>query len=264
MGDAFLYGFGRAGTGAQLNFQVVNCISEAALPAVPVENTIAVITGNAMTGYQFRTDMPESPAEGMVWICTGEESAVGFNALTENTMRVCPLYVRQYVDGSWISRRALIWQNGAWNLWPVWYLFDRGDTFDDVTGGWAVGESIADAVLEDASMTLTTVSPNKSRTHVATQSAVDLGSYSTIRASVTVVSHSQDSTSGTTLCRLGYGNTPDANLASLATKAAVEVTGAGELEISFDISGVTGSHYVIFGIGYCSMSVQVRRVWLER
>lgn len=263
MSDAFLHGFGGTG-GVELNFQVLNCGSQSSLPAASEVNTIAVISDTAVTGYQFQRDMPEEAAEGLVWFCTDGESAVSFNALTENGIRVYPVYARQYAGGSWVSREAWIWQNEAWNRWPAWYLYDRGDTFPEVTGGWAVGESIADAVLEEDCMSLSTVSAAKSRTHVATQNAVDLSDYSCIRASVTVTQHSQDSSAGTTLCRLGYADAADASLAEVATKTAVEVTGTGDLEIRFDISGVAGSHYVIFGIGYFSMNVQVRKVWLER
>lgn len=263
MSDAFLYGFAGGSGGAELDFQVVTCSSGSALPAAPRENTIAVISSVPVTGYHFRRDQPEIGKEGMIWFCTGEESSVSFNALAENTVQVDPLYAKQYVGGSWVSRKAWIWQNGSWIAWPAWYLYDRGDVFGDVTGGWAVGESIADAALEESCMTLTTVSAAKSRTHVTTKNPIDLSGYSTMCVRATVVRHSQDSTAGTTLCRLGYADAADASLVDLATKTVKEVTGTGELEIRCDVSGVTGSHYVIFGIGYFSMSVEVSRVWLE-
>lgn len=263
MGNAFLHGFGGGSNGTELNFSVQACASESALPGTPEENTIAVITDTAVTGYLFQTEEPESGAEGSMWFRTAAESAVSFNALKENTIQVYPIYAKQYVGGSWISRDVWAYLNGTWVTWPERYLYYCGDTFADVTGGWAVGESVADASLEETYMQLSTTSSDKYRTHVATQSTIDLSAYSTICASVTVVKHSQDSTAGTTQCRLGYADSPDTSLTSVDTRTAAEVTETGDLTIRCDISGVTGSYCVIFGIGYFSVTVRVNRVWLE-
>lgn len=124
------------GGGSSLNFKVIVVASELLLPATAKENTIAVITDTAITSYVFSVSAPTSPAEGMVWVATGTASVVGFNALKKNNIQLYPSGCQQYISGVWTVKKAVTWQNNAWQSWEE-YLYNHGDQCNELTGGWA-------------------------------------------------------------------------------------------------------------------------------
>lgn len=132
-----MYGFGDGG-GTSLNFDVKAYATEEALLAdTPKENTIGIITTNKITGWMFSATEPESPVEGMVYITTGTDSDIAFNALKKNGIQVYPLSAKQYVSGAWVDVTAMSYQGGEWHEWETkLYLFKEGDQCEDITGGW--------------------------------------------------------------------------------------------------------------------------------
>lgn len=131
MSDVVLEGFGGGG-GASLNFKVVGNPQ----PSNPKENTIWVNTDTEITSWIFSATEPESPSAGMVWISTGTSSAVEFNALKKNSIQVCPLSAKQYVDGAWVDVTAMSYKGGVWSEWWAGELYSYGDKFEHITGGW--------------------------------------------------------------------------------------------------------------------------------
>lgn len=128
------------GGGTSLNFDVKAYATEEALLAdTPKENTIGIITTNKITGWMFAAADPAEPVEGMVYITTGKESDIAFNALKKNGIMVYPMSAKQYVSGAWVDVTAMSYQGGEWVEWYVWNggLFDNGDQFEKITGGWA-------------------------------------------------------------------------------------------------------------------------------
>jgi len=103
------------GGGGVLSFQVKAYASESSIPATEAENTIAVVTGTAISSYVFSSAQPKSPSAGMVWIKVGA-SGDGFNALkgTKNALNVYPLIIHQYVNGTWVAKTSKIYQAGKW------------------------------------------------------------------------------------------------------------------------------------------------------
>lgn len=77
------------------------------------ENTIAVVSDAAMTGYVLSADAPEQ-ATGFVWVQTGENAKSSFYADTGGLLKVSPQYVWQFENGTWLMKDAFIYQNGAW------------------------------------------------------------------------------------------------------------------------------------------------------
>ena len=125
------------GGGVQLNFAVKRFGTEAELLAAsPKKNTIGVISEVDINGYAFSSAQPADPVDGMVWFLTGTSSITAFNALKKNTLQVYPLSGKQYVDGAWNDVTVMIYQNGSWVSWWNGELFQDGDQFEAVTGGW--------------------------------------------------------------------------------------------------------------------------------
>lgn len=132
---------------ADLNFDIVAYETEEALLAsTPAENTIGVVTTTGISSWTFNTVEPTDPVSGMVWICVGTTSVVEFNALKKNSLYVYPRTVKQYVDSSWVSKTALIYQGEAWNeLLESFYLYNYGEECSTLTGQW--GTQVADVTI---------------------------------------------------------------------------------------------------------------------
>lgn len=103
-------------TGTELNFSVVGNPK----PANPTENTIWLDTDADITGWDISPVQPEILPEGMVWISTGAESEITFNALKENAIQVMPLSAMQCIGGALVDKPAQIYQNGEWKDWTDW------------------------------------------------------------------------------------------------------------------------------------------------
>lgn len=130
--------FNMTGGGASLNFQVKTYPSETELKAdKPKENTNGVITTTTMTSWVFSAKEPTEPEVGMVWIALGDSSAVEFNALKNNTLQVYPISAKQYEGGKWVGKTAFSYQDGEWTDWWNGQLYDSGNEWEHITGGWA-------------------------------------------------------------------------------------------------------------------------------
>ena len=82
------------------------------------------------------TSFIKGSAMGHVWFETGNSSLASFNALKKNSVMVYPLRAKMYQnDGKLASKNVKLYQNGAWRDLSQ-YLFNLGDEFTDVTGGW--------------------------------------------------------------------------------------------------------------------------------
>lgn len=104
---------GRRITGSA-NAVNLNVVQTTAIPTgAAAENTIAVISDTAMTGYVLSADEP-GQSSGYVWVQTGKGAKVSFYADTGGCLNVCPKYVWQFENGTWLMKDAYIYQNGAW------------------------------------------------------------------------------------------------------------------------------------------------------
>ena len=75
--------------------------------------------------------------EGTLWLQTGTSSPVEFNALKKNSIQVCPISAKQYVGGAWVDKEAKTYQVGAWVDWWNGELFQNGNQYTAITGGWS-------------------------------------------------------------------------------------------------------------------------------
>lgn len=134
MAKGFKHGSGGSSVTTSLNFKVVGGTSS---PSNASENTIWVNTDEAITSWVISPVEPVSPEEGMVWIESGS-SGVSFNALKKNGIMLYPLSAKQYVDGAWANKAALVNQDGKWSNFSseALYLYMQGDVFESVTGGY--------------------------------------------------------------------------------------------------------------------------------
>ena len=124
--------------GSNLNFDVVAYSSELLLPATAKENTIAVITEIPIAGWVFVVDTPVAPYEGMIWFQLSTNTDISFNILRKNEFFANVTVVRQYANGAWVNKVAKVFMGGEWKDSRV-FLYNEGNTYNDVTNGWGVG-----------------------------------------------------------------------------------------------------------------------------
>lgn len=123
------------GGGAELNFEIVGGTVE---PVDPVENTIWVNTETEITGWVFSEKEPTNPVEGLVWFVSGTYDPININALKKNEIHTSFGSTFQYISESWVDKTAdtLVYQPHEWvEMWNGG-LYDAGNEFVDITGGW--------------------------------------------------------------------------------------------------------------------------------
>lgn len=231
------------GGGAPLNFKVVGGTAE---PASPAENMIWVNTDAEITGWVFSPEEPQEASEGMVWIKTGLSSAVAFNALKKNAIQVYPISAKQYVSGAWVSKTAKTYQGGTWVNWWDGVLYDAGNTYDSVTGGYSgVGDYVS-ATNSDGRLELSV----KTGTSAAliTEKAIDLTDFKTLK----ITGNGTNSVN----C---FGGISEDRSASFSSTIAMGKQGTYTL----DIAAINGLFYVGIMSKYGN-KVYADKIWLER
>lgn len=234
------------GGGSSLNFKVIAVSSELLLPATAKENTIAVITTTPITSYVFSSTAPTSPAEGMVWFVTGTASTVGFNAVKKNGLWVYPTGCQQYVSGAWVSKTAKTHKGGAWVDWWNGDLYNSGNEYDFVTGGWGSSGTVT---KHATSITVTGASTFPT---AYTNEKIDLSRYSTLAINVTAVQKVQY---GITLA-VGTKKIYATDASRIAFLDSDMVVGINTL----DVSSINGAYYIQVS-GYDG-SATFDRIWL--
>ena len=128
MAKGFKHGSGGSNP---LNFKVI-CNPK---PENARENTIWVDT-DRINNYYFSATQPENMEEYDVWFPIGTSSPVGFNAVKKNGIQVYPISAKQYVNGAWVDKTAKSWQGGKWVDWWSGVLYESGNEWRAITGGW--------------------------------------------------------------------------------------------------------------------------------
>lgn len=260
MGEAFMP---RGGGGAALNFKVLAyATEEALLAATPAENTIGIITETPITSWIFSADEPSPAAAGMVWITTGTASSVEFNALKKNGLQVYPISAKQHVGGAWVDKVAKSYQGGELVDWWDGELYESGNLYEHVTGGWVmVNGAQANGTIEDGIIYLSYSTTGSSPHSTAyTKNRMDLSGYSKLTATlqVTESKHGEDSWPSILIS--------DQNTDAYPAHSCVAIVGwtrntTGTAELEMDISDYQGLYYV--GAWASACKAQVVKIKLQ-
>ncbi len=122
MGQCFLYG-----NGGVSGLQVVSGLTK---PGNPRENMVWVKSDKAGRKYVFAKEEPGSPAEGLIWF-----RATAAGIITRADV---------YTAGAWVKTDTYMYLGGTWvQIASAWNgeLFDNGNQYEDMTGGWSVDNS---------------------------------------------------------------------------------------------------------------------------
>lgn len=237
-------------TGAELNFKVVGGTTQ---PSNPTENTIWVNTSTSITSWIFSATQPSTTTDGTVWIQIGAASPAELDILTNGGIYVHPISVKQYVSGAWTYKDAKSYKGGKWVSFWNGKLYEAGDEYSDITGGWLVyGESSKNTA------TIQTGAWSGGQGLVRTKNKINLNGYSKLCINVTAVTKS---------CSISVSSNAYANGktayegGSHAVWKTISSTGVN----TFDISNVNDSYYVMVGDWSESNSYNCtfNKIWLE-
>lgn len=250
-----------------LNFKIIGGTTQ---PTNPTENMIWVNTDVDISSWTFSVEEPSNPVESMVWFNTDRSSLVEFNALKENTLHVYPCSSYQYIDNIWTDVVSYTYQNGEWSEWWTGQLFDNGNQWKNVTGGWTdKGYTFYDYGWDNTESKYTyvdTVISGKiylanqgalSISCAATKEKVDLTKYNTLFIQ-------SDYHSNGSYALEVYINT---NKRKIDYGCALTQSFYSSGEKSIDISGLQGSYYIYLHLlgteGATAEKIEISKVWLE-
>ena len=248
------------GGGGGLNFAIVGSTAQ---PSSPKENTIWINTDSKITGWVFSPEAPGSPSDGLVWIKTGLSSAVAFNALKKNSLRVCPIQAKQRLSGVWADKTAKSFLVGTWtDWWDGSTLYDSGDEIEPTTGGWSeqafkasndVGKPKAPTVKKGAENMKVDLAGYSGGSYycgcLMTGNAVDLTGFTSIKINITAITSNV------------YLRVASAHSNDYTSEASLQISKTGESAL--DISSITGEKYLAIAIAQVNASVTFDRIWLE-
>lgn len=233
-----------AGGSGGLNFSVVG--SEAQ-PSGPKENMIWAITSEPVTAWIFAAEAPTDPVKGMLWIQTGTTSAVAFNAVKKNGIELYPISAKQYMGSSWVDVTCKTYQDGKWEDWWNGELYDTGNEFESITGGWAFSH---DGQNTGSYMRLgsTTANSNENK-YTQTRNAVSLAGRNSISVHF-IAGRLQFSGSKLNIEAIDASGNVAASHTVLSGAQASISSMTGQL----DVSGLNGTYYVRVAIYWDSSS----------
>lgn len=223
--------------GDGLNFKVVQYTTTPTGAAA--ENTIGVVTDTAITSWVMQAEQPAG-VEGMVWIKVAAASDVAFFADKKQLVKLYPISVRQYVDGSWVNKEARIYQNSEWVEISngILMLYSYGNQCSSVTGGYAGSNSSGGTYsFGTSSITLNAVSNStySASATAQTANAIDITNYDEI---VFTLSTSQTGNKRMTF-HWGVKNVSG----TIVARGTIAETSTKSQRI-VDISKLSGRHYV--------------------
>ena len=239
--------------GASLNFKVVGGTTE---PTSPSENMIWVNTDAEITSWIFSSTAPETPEEGMVWFLASTSSDYEFNALKKDGIQVYPAAAKQYIESAWKDVVASSYQNDKFNTWWNGVLFDAGNQYDAITGGWkgVNGEGYSYSI--GTAMTLTRVTAGDNAA-LYTNKKINVTKYNRL----TVVFNDVDIPvvwEGNNL-NIGLTSANTGSYPGMVARTSTSARGAQTLNV--DISSITGEFYVCIAVNI--MTCNVAKVYLS-
>lgn len=235
--------------GIKLNFDIVAYATEEEMLAdTPIENTIGVVTDVPITGYKFSATEPETINEGEVWIKTGDNSGVAFD-IVEGT-KIYPLYVKQYINGTWVDKTALSYQSGEFREW-MQYLFNYGTLghqwqakalLHSDTSSSSIAYAPTVTNNDDGSITITQIGASSGKTRRGGYLLNELIDFTDIKT-VVVLYDVVEATSfefGLSILPVGYSDYREHALAQFVTTQSTSLDGT----MDFDVSNINEKGYL--------------------
>ena len=239
---------------SDLNFKVYTVETKPSTPGA--ENDIAIISPVPMTNWLMSPDKPSGipKNDGDVWIQYSTQGNTK-NILKQNTMMIATISAWQYVDGAWVDREAVSCQGGEWVDWfSGVYLFNDGNEYTDLTGGWTndgytyLYNLPFGSIVNNGGRLTFNFQSGSTYSGGGTAKKIDITNKTILRVSGTLYS-------GSTYVHICVGSTK--NLSEPVASKREDLSAGSSYEVDFDISTVPGGSYYIGGCfnGYVSKVV---------
>lgn len=235
-----------------LNFEVVGNPK----PQNPKANTIWVDT-DAMTGWVFSPNKPQSPSEGLVWFNYSSSGSATFNALKSNSIEISPNNASQYSNGEWKSIAVQTYMGNKWVGWAM-ALVANGRFVAEM------GESKYYGTYNNLYTTVTPLDNGGVKIEGAGGSGIIAHTFEKA-FNVTDFSKMRVKTGTVVSSYVNVGLSAINSDISIAFTKAVQKTLASNSDIVIDISALTGEYYLVFGFDYhqTTKSAELLEITLE-
>lgn len=238
--------------GASLNFSVVGGTVQ---PTNPKENTIWVNTATAIGEWQFAAAEPVVRADGSalvtgdVWIKTGVDTNVEFNALRKNGIKLKLVNSYQWDGSAWTTKTAKIYLNGKWTGLSF-VLYEKGTFSVDYSQSGSLGGI---TIGSDSIRFCNTGYPvDNHYQYINLGGEIDWSQYSTVK--VTLKSYAYSSSKP---CYIAIGTSKTSR--DLASKSM----GSYSVQ-TLDVSGINRRGYLNVGIQVAVQATGTTDVYVER
>ena len=240
-------------------------------PANPKNGDFWIYTSGTITGVEWNSWTHRFPdftmTDGFAYIVSGGyngDIVVDLSAVRNGLYYFCPNVCYMQHGGKWYRETAYVYQNNEWRQFSTWAqswdgtLFDNGDQYTYITGGWTLSKfSLKDGAF-DTGLTSET---SGNDVMACTVNKIDVGQFSTLH--IQCYSNFRNS-GGPGNSRFGICST---NGPSYDNFAAYKDISTGSNNISYysiDISSVTGTYYVKFyaSVAYQMGWLKIEKMWL--
>jgi hypothetical protein len=180
--------------------------------------------------------------EGTVWITTGTSSTAPFNALKKNGVMVYPISAKQYISGAWVEETVKSYQGGEWVDWWNGPLYEPGNTYDGITGGWENWFSSGGSFVVGASSLNFNYSESGggSGTPLATKKKIELTGFSELSVKVTNFTKSNNG-----MFWFGVTDTTYSDNSALSNGFIAHTVVTADGKWSVDVSELSGEYYIV-------------------
>lgn len=255
MADAYICRRGGSGSGGGSELVIVGGTTS---PAKADHNTIWLNTPNAITSYALTATEPTNPVEGMAWITIGASGAVKMvSPVGGDWITVYPIAAKQYVSGAWVDVTAKSYQNGEWVDWWNGELYDSGNQYEAITGGWVGTQTLSGATTSGGKLTvyddhLHFDNVSYGSFGIVTNNKIDMTNFSYIYVELTGFP------------RISVVDTFPTRESSILAEFVASSTYSNKTKLSVNISAIDGYHYIAIGSRAAeSPPVKVYKVWME-
>lgn len=264
--EGVTYYWGRADYGSSGTFNVTPKYSDTI-----TSEELALLMAKEYHTLKESSAVSEQSSEGTVRITIGNVSNTKLYApVGDDWIAVYVISAKQYIGGEWVTKSAMSYQNGEWVTWiPYGALCWYGDECYDFTGGWG---TLAWKVVSDATVNTQTFQITKGTDYLLFEKTGDYGAVMhTINAidltNVKAIHFKGEMSPASRDYWVAFHVwTKLGGTSSWATNSAATVktnSTSGTRAFTLDVSALTGSYYLGFGIYSASHSVKIEELYLE-
>lgn len=226
-------------------------------PANPKNGDFWIYTSGLITGVEWNSWTHSFPgwtmSDGFAYIVSGgynSDVVVDLSAVRNGLHYFCPNDCYMQHGGKWFRETAYVYRNNAWKQFSTWAqswdgtLFDNGNQYTDITGGWTGANSYSPnltATLYSGTIT------------ISTANAVDMSRFSTLKFTG---SGNGANSGGSYSAKCKIFNESGAEVASLDFQ--------NNNTYAMSVSALSGKYYVRFTAqGSRGNNLNISKVWLE-